>query len=606
MSLQHCLYHIPEGTLHRTYIIVKKTMKNHSTATSVNLKVLTCNLWGIFNAKVRKERMLHFATKVANYDIILLQELFSTADFETIYQALPKEVSESRYFRRFPSGVYGSGCAVISRFPIRAAFFHVYPLQGYPEMILHGDYYANKGAACIRVDVPVERNGVLSVQPVILYTTHLVAIYQRVSRLSSWKHERYLPYRISQAISLADFITVTARPTDYIIIGGDFNASQRSLEVQMLLILLKRRGYSLGSALPTPAALLEKAKTSAEAEAARRTFTFSPRNAFNASATSYFKLLNMESDLPAQIDHLFYSAQKFTLEGFPDCPDVEEGYPFYVDAGGEEAPCGVVVFTKNEVSCTVRPSTVKKLLHFLGKRLPWREVGSGVRQRSVQLLPLSDHYGVAVRLLMNVNDRESAESPQGSYVVTVEEALVVDNVIHFLEEYSQKLRHQVAVTCYMTLVSAAIVGTNVFALHLLSKAQEARTVFVMQQVYQLGSLTHVDAPTHTAREDQSRDIWDNFVAISKQWGLKALHAVNLEPRKSPAIASEPSSATPNVDFTILFQDLAKKTLWTDTRIAAAVNIGASLVAVGSMMISMIHRLGNAKLLEEQVHLLRTA
>lgn len=93
------------------------------------LRVLTFNLWGIFNSKMRAERMRHFASKVGHYDVILLQEQFTADDFELIRHTMPRKVRETRYFRRFPSSFYGSGCAVISRFPITSGMFYTFPCR---------------------------------------------------------------------------------------------------------------------------------------------------------------------------------------------------------------------------------------------------------------------------------------------------------------------------------------------------------------------------------------------------------------------------------------------------------------------------------------------
>lgn len=91
-----------------------------------------------------------------------------------------------------------------------------------------------------------------------LYTTHLVAVYEKLTELQDWGQERYLPYRLSQSIALANFVTNTSQPSDHVIVAGDFNSSQGSLEVQIFKILLKRRKFHLGSALPSPYHLQNK------------------------------------------------------------------------------------------------------------------------------------------------------------------------------------------------------------------------------------------------------------------------------------------------------------------------------------------------------------
>ena len=464
----------------------------------VPLRVATFNLWGIFNSKLREARMKVFATKIQNYDIILLQEQFSPDDFDLIHRSCSREVQDQYYFRRFRSSFYGSGCAVISRYPVKQAFFHTFPLQGYPEMVLHGDFFANKGAAMVRVQVPVpggENGEPVALQEVILYTTHLVAIYQKVSQLPSWKQERYLPYRISQAISFANLILSTSRPTDRVIIGGDFNCSQRSLEVQMLLILLKKHGYNMRSVLPPPRALLDTAATEAERDQGLRLFTFSNRNPFNTMKTSYFKLLNLEADIPSQIDHIFFSRQAFALRDFSSCPDVEEAYPRRVNG----APNGLVIFTKKCVYVPPQQTFWGSLWYQLmnGRRI--NTGGKAPTDPQADMYPLSDHYGVAALLGMHIDEvsplsspltvsaaKEAAATP---VALTPDEAKVVETVVEFLDSYVSKLRSQILITRIMACTSVLIVTMNLWVLHRLTLREETRAAAMLEQVYDTATAT---------------------------------------------------------------------------------------------------------------------
>uniref|UniRef100_A0A0A9WFG0 sphingomyelin phosphodiesterase n=1 Tax=Lygus hesperus TaxID=30085 RepID=A0A0A9WFG0_LYGHE len=108
-------------------------------------------------------------------------------------------------------------------------------------MIFHGDFFANKGAALIKIEVPLAvfaNEGETShtsmashceTRMVHFYTTHLVAVYQKVSQLADRRQERYLPYRISQSIALARFVASTSHPSDYLVVAGDFNSAQYSM-----------------------------------------------------------------------------------------------------------------------------------------------------------------------------------------------------------------------------------------------------------------------------------------------------------------------------------------------------------------------------------------
>lgn len=388
----------------------------HCTPRGVSLRVLTYNVWGVFNAKLRMERLTRIAHKIPNYDIIVLQEQFLEKDFIIMWRELPLAVRQKFYYKRFTSSFYGSGCTLISRFPIIQSFFHAFPLQGYPEMVLQGDFYAQKGVALGTVLVPNTYLDGMSTPlqssssasppapaaaaadgagaplptpstyspsacgstPVRVYTTHLVAVYTQISQLEDWRTERYLPYRVSQAISLAQFVANTAHPNDPIIIAGDFNCSPGSLELEIMRILLKRWGFHFESGLPRPLPIPPAPQYAAFPPLSSTTYagresstyfmdaslyppplrssflelpsppptssfplhswpmtiptplsrshafyTYADCNPFNASSTSYFKLLHLQGDLPVQIDHLFFNTARWVVESFEDCPDYE-------------------------------------------------------------------------------------------------------------------------------------------------------------------------------------------------------------------------------------------------------------------------------------------
>ncbi|KAG5506878.1 hypothetical protein JIQ42_07594 [Leishmania sp. Namibia] len=529
------------------------------------MRVLTFNLWGIFNSKMREARMKAFAAKIEHYDVILLQEQFSAEDFDLIYRHASPMVQQTYSFRRFRSSFYGSGCAVISRYPIRHAFFHTFPLQGYPEMILHGDFFANKGVAMVRVMVPVatENGRAASAQEVTLYTTHLVAIYQKVSQLPSWKRERYLPFRISQAMSLANFIISTSHPADRIIIGGDFNCSQRSLELQMMLILLKRHGYDILSVLPPPKALPDAA-AAPECAHGEQFFTYSDRNAFNSMNTSYFKLLRLESDVPVQIDHIFFSRPAFALRDFTDCPDVAGDHARNV----RDAPSGVVVFTKNEVY--VPPKST--WCGFLWQRLltdksasrgadrarkptqPSGKTALGAEGQSADnaahCYPLSDHFGVAALLGMRVEESGSTASQVGlnaevrdmaATALTPEEARVVQTVVDYLEDYVCMLRSQVKTTRYIAVLSVLLVAANIWVLRRLSETAEARTAGVLEQMYDMAAAT-TRSTVKAAQPDKGLESIKHGFQVVKNWVNSQLHLTLQVVREATGAAPAPGSS----------------------------------------------------------------
>ncbi|EPY26253.1 inositol phosphosphingolipid phospholipase C [Strigomonas culicis] len=478
-------------------------------------------------------------------------------------------------------------------------------------MVLHGDFFANKGAALIKVDVPITgASGTMRVHEVLLYTTHLVAIYQKVSELPSWRDERYLPYRLSQAISLAEFITNTSKPSDTIIIGGDFNSSQRSLEVQMLLILLKRRGYTMRSVLPTPSTILETATSNMERAVANSTYTFSNKNAFNCCKTSYFKLLNMQSDIPSQIDHVFFNHAHLSLQPFEQCPDADPNYPFYVTVGEKRVPSGVVVFTENQVRLPPSVPLARKVAlllescagsrrSYLGKNVrcftEWlaphksrEEAEEDSDDDELALYPLSDHYGVAARFVLRAagNDTGSpgpdhplnGDAPT-AVSLTEDEVMVVNSVVQFLESFTDKLKQQAGTSRYLALSCLATLLLHLYVLRNALDVQRERTAGALQQLYYMSEsgklLPKVDA------EGQTSSL--------RRWVVSALRRERGE-----------SSPHPPPDFGLLAEELTLRPRWLSMSTAAVTNVVLSFTGIASFGIGMIQRMGNYNVLKEQV------
>lgn len=50
-------------------------------------------------------------------------------------------------------GAFGSGLALLSRFPIIASHTHPYTLNGHPVLVHHGDWVVAKAAGCATLDV---------------------------------------------------------------------------------------------------------------------------------------------------------------------------------------------------------------------------------------------------------------------------------------------------------------------------------------------------------------------------------------------------------------------------------------------------------------------
>ncbi|CEP08862.1 hypothetical protein [Parasitella parasitica] len=127
-----------------------------------------------------------------DYDIITLQEIWVSKDFELIKEAVKQTLPYAKYFY---SGALGSGLAILSRFPIISTSYHRYALNGNPLKFLHGDYYVGKGVGSALVNHPVI--GLLEV-----FNTHLHAGYG--------PKDQYKAHRATECWQLANILRSSA------------------------------------------------------------------------------------------------------------------------------------------------------------------------------------------------------------------------------------------------------------------------------------------------------------------------------------------------------------------------------------------------------------
>lgn len=162
--------------------------------------------------------MVAIATEVAtgNYDLVVLQEVWSYYDFEMIARKTSPVLPYSHYFR---SGVIGSGLCILSKGKIVDSLFQVWPLNGYVHKIQHGDWFGGKGVGMCRIHY-------LGLQ-INLYTAHLHAVYNH-------KRDEYLSHRVCQAFEFSQFVTATSHNSDLTIVAGDFNAEPLDVPYRLL------------------------------------------------------------------------------------------------------------------------------------------------------------------------------------------------------------------------------------------------------------------------------------------------------------------------------------------------------------------------------------
>ncbi|XP_043270924.1 putative neutral sphingomyelinase [Venturia canescens] len=188
-------------------------------AEEITLRLLSLNCWGIpYISKNRADRMDAICKHICSdeYDIVCFQEIWLINDYKTIKAKTQEKLPHSHYFY---SGVLGSGICIFSRFPIQDVMFHRWSLNGYVHKIHHGDWFGGKGVGLCRVKV----NGA----NINIYVAHLHAEYNT-------KNDEYHAHRILQAFDMAQFIRMTERGADAVVLGGDLNTGPSDLAYKII------------------------------------------------------------------------------------------------------------------------------------------------------------------------------------------------------------------------------------------------------------------------------------------------------------------------------------------------------------------------------------
>ncbi|XP_012285922.1 putative neutral sphingomyelinase [Orussus abietinus] len=188
-------------------------------ADDILLRVLTLNCWGIpYVSKNWIARLQAIIDKLTTdeYDIVCLQEIWSSKDFEIVQAKVKDHLPHAHYFY---SGVYGSGMCILSRYPIQDVMFHKWALNGYVHKIHHGDWFGGKGVGLCKIMI---RDIVANV-----YTAHLHAEYDK-------ENDEYTAHRVLQAFDTAQFIRMTKGGADVIILGGDLNTEPQDLAYRII------------------------------------------------------------------------------------------------------------------------------------------------------------------------------------------------------------------------------------------------------------------------------------------------------------------------------------------------------------------------------------
>ncbi|ORE03840.1 DNase I-like protein [Rhizopus microsporus var. microsporus] len=181
------------------------------------LKILSFNCWCLpIVSKHKSARLAAIAKILSNgyYDIVALQEIWVYSDFEFLRKNIKHVFPFAKYFH---SGVFGSGLAVFSKFPIISSSFYPFILNGKPLQVFHGDYYVGKGVGTVRLNHP--QLGYLDV-----FNTHLHAGYG----------DRYKAHRAAQCWQLANLLRSFVIAGNHVVMTGDLNSISDSLNYRLI------------------------------------------------------------------------------------------------------------------------------------------------------------------------------------------------------------------------------------------------------------------------------------------------------------------------------------------------------------------------------------
>lgn len=187
----------------------------------VGLKVMALNTWGMpasLGASDKEERMAAIGRRLAmeEYDIIMLEELWMRPDHATINKSLPSSYRMTSY-NELSSGscegtltpLWCSGLAVVSRYPMEEIEFTQYTQQGsFVKALTDGEKFSGKGVGRVRIR---PKEGVT----VDIMVTHTIA------------EDGNAAIREQQVEELVEK-HIKPSKADFVILGGDFNASPDS------------------------------------------------------------------------------------------------------------------------------------------------------------------------------------------------------------------------------------------------------------------------------------------------------------------------------------------------------------------------------------------
>jgi len=186
------------------------------------ISILTLNCWGLGLgiSKNRNERMEDIGKYLSeqDYDIVLLQEVWITENFNTIRSLVSSVLPYCHYF---DNGIIGTGTCLFSKVRINDVTFHHFGLNGYPHKLMHGDWFGGKGLGVGQIDYKGFN--------IHIFTSHYHATYDY-----NPLKDVYIGHRVVHGVESAQWIKFSSSSADLTIYAGDFNTEPKDIPYQIV------------------------------------------------------------------------------------------------------------------------------------------------------------------------------------------------------------------------------------------------------------------------------------------------------------------------------------------------------------------------------------
>lgn len=255
------------------------------------LEIVSLNCWGLaYISQHTTERINHIADVLqrSTCDIVCLQEVWQQRHWNILKSRLTSTLPYAKFYH---SGIFGSGLAVLSRYPIIQTDMREYALNGRPQAFFRGDWFVGKGIASAIIQLPDN-------QECQIFNTHMHAPYNE-------RVDTYLCHRTAQAWELKKLIHGSIKAGYITFATGDFNSIPGSLVHRFLTTHLHDSFITLNPELP----LLPSSQDLSAQEMVDRygvTCDVSPLNTWRATQAP--------SMLPKRLDYLFHDNHSIPLE----------------------------------------------------------------------------------------------------------------------------------------------------------------------------------------------------------------------------------------------------------------------------------------------------